>query len=110
MKIDLSKEVPELALVIECSERIDLMEQVMEKLENSRQEAAIKAMEILTEFEVENKVWFGEDLLVEYQGKQYLVKGLNDDEREAIRVSQIQHSITIEDKQTKGIRGTKEQS
>ncbi len=110
MSFNLTNEIPELAFLIEYSERIEQAQHLIQKLLDFQQEAAIKALEALHNYENKNDIWFGEDLVVEFQKKQYIIKGLNDNENELLQVREIFHVIQIEDKQTKGTEGEKEKS
>jgi hypothetical protein len=110
MGFNLTNEIPELVFLIEYSERIEQAKHLIQKLLDFQQEAAIKALEALHNYEDKNDIWFGEDLLVEFQKKQYIIKGLNDNENESLKVREIFHVIYIESKQSKGAEGEKEKS
>lgn len=110
MGINLTKEIPDLAFLIEYSERIEQAEYMLKKLLEVQQNAAIKTLESLNKFENKRNIWFGEDLIVEFQDEYYLVKGLNDDENDPLKVRKVGPFIHLESKQTKGYEGEKEQS
>lgn len=110
MNYNLTDEIPELSFLIEYNEKIEKAQQLLQQLMDFQQETAVKAIETLQSYEDQNDVWFGEDLVVEFQEKQYIIKGLNGNENEPLKVRQIDHVIQIKDKQTKGTEGDKEQS
>ncbi len=110
MNLNFTKEIPELAFLIEYSEKIEQAQHLLQKLRDVQQEAALKALEALHTFENNNDIWLGEDLIVEFQKKKYIVKGLNDIETEPLKVREIFHVIQFENKQTKGTEGEKEKS
>jgi len=110
MNFNLTKEIPELAFLIEYNGKIEQAQHLLQKLLDYQQEAAIIAIEALHIYEDKNDIWFGEDLVVEFQEKQYIIKGLNDIENEPLKVRQIDHVIQIKDKQTKGTGGDKGKS
>jgi hypothetical protein len=110
MNFNLTKEIPELAFIIEYNEKIEKAQNLLQQLLDFQQEAAIKVIETLQNYEDQNDVWFGEDLVVEFQKKRYIIKGLNGNENEPLKVRQIDHVIQIEDKQTKGSEKEKEKS
>ena len=110
MKINLTKEIPELAFLIRYSEKIELANQLLQQLLDFQQQTALKAIDALHNYEDQKGIWLGEDLVVDYQEKQYIIKGLNGDQNEPLKVRPVDYVIQIEDKQAKGNEGEKEQS
>lgn len=110
MNYNLTKEIPELAFLIEYNEKIEKAQELLQKLQDFQKEAALKAIDALHNYEDQHEIWFGEDLVVEFQEKQYIIKGLNDIQDDPLKVRPIDHVIQIEDKQAKGSEGEKETS
>ena len=110
MNINLTDEVPELAFLVEYSDKIEQAKFKLKKLLDVQRLTAIDAIEALQDYETKHNIEFDEDLVIDYQGKQLLIKGLNYNEHEPLKVRPIKHVIHMKDKQTDGSGGEKETS
>jgi len=109
-KVDITNEVPELIGLIEINGRIEQMEALLYTAKEAQNNIASSVIQKLNTYEQDNKVWLGEDITVEYNNQNYLIKGLNDNHNEPLKVMLLEHLLVFKDKQTKGTEREKEKS
>ncbi len=86
------------------------MESLLKIAKQARDNIASTVLEKIFTYEQANNLWLGEDIIVEYMKQLYLVKGLNDDQNNPVKVMPIDFRLFFKDKQTKGSEGEKEKS
>lgn len=100
--IDITKEIPELTGLIEISQRIEQMEALLETAKQAQDNIVSVVLEKIFTYEQTNKLWFGEEITIEYKQQNFLIKGLNDDPNDTVRAIPLEYRLVINDKQTKG--------